>query len=432
MADTRLPGIIDHLRSAVATRDSPGVADAQLLERFAVERDEAAFELLVWRHSKMVLGTCRRVLRDAHEAEDAFQACFLVLARRAGSIGRRESVAGWLHKVALRLALAARSGRARREAREQTLAGRAPGSGPPDPASEAEQREARLLIDDEVGRLPDKFRVPFVLCCLEGRSNAEAARELGCPLGTVDSRLARARARLCERLSRRGVALSAGLFTALLAEASAPGTLVASTAKAAALVSAPQALAAGLISTNVAALTEGVLRAMWMTKLKAVSGVVLAVALAGAGAGAFTYGVAADGPPAASGAKEESKIAGLIERLGSDSFAEREKATKDLEEVGIAALAALRKAAKSEDPERRKRANELLKKIEVVAEREEALKPKRLRLVYKDTPLADAVADFKKKSGYDLALSDPKRKLRGRTDTLDTGVVTVWLALGQF
>lgn len=431
MADTRLPGIIEHLRSAVATRDSPGVADAQLLERFAVERDEAAFELLVWRHSKMVLGTCRRVLRDAHEAEDAFQACFLVLARRAGSIGRRESVAGWLHKVALRLALAARAGRAKREAREQSLAGRAPGVGPADPALEAEQQEARLVIDDEVGRLPDKFRVPFVLCCLEGRSSAEVARELGCPLGTVDSRLARARERLCERLSRRGVALSAGLFAALLAGGSAPGTLVASTAKAA-LASAPQALAAGLISTNVAALTEGVLRAMWMTKLKAVSGVVLAVALAGAGAGAFTYGVVADGPPAAVGAKEESKIAGLIERLGSDSFAEREKASKDLEEVGIAALAALRKAAKSDDPERRKRANDLLKKIEVVAEREEALKPKRLRLIYKDTPLTDAVADFKKKSGYDIALSDPQSKLKGRTVTLDTGEVTFWQALGQF
>src|SRR5262245_57254965 len=178
MAHAGLPGIIEHLRLAVGTRDAPGVSDAQLLRRFAELRDEAAFELLVWRHARMVLGTCRRLLRDAHEAEDAFQACFLALARRADSIRRGESVGGWLHRVALRLALAARARQAKRAAGLQALADRAP-PGPADPAWEAEQREARLALDDEVGRLPDKFRVPFVLCCLEGRSNADAARELG-------------------------------------------------------------------------------------------------------------------------------------------------------------------------------------------------------------------------------------------------------------
>src|ERR1700731_1840457 len=120
MADERLPGIIAHLRCAVANRDTPGGSDAQLLQRFAEQHDEAAFELLVWRHARMVLGTCRRLLRDAHEAEDAFQACFLALARQAGSISRRESVGGWLHKIALRLAVAARARQAKRAAHEQS------------------------------------------------------------------------------------------------------------------------------------------------------------------------------------------------------------------------------------------------------------------------------------------------------------------------
>src|SRR6516225_1625140 len=113
MADGQIQGVIQHLRLTLAAHGSDGVPDAQLLERFTGQRDEAAFELLVWRHGKMVLGTCRRLLRDAHEAEDAFQACFLALARRAGTISRRESVGGWLHKVAYRLALGARFRQAR-------------------------------------------------------------------------------------------------------------------------------------------------------------------------------------------------------------------------------------------------------------------------------------------------------------------------------
>src|SRR5581483_12325822 len=121
MAHERLQGVIQHLRTTLAARNSAGVPDARLLERFLRQQDEAAFELLVWRHGKMVLGTCRRLLRDAHEAEDAFQACFLALARRAGSISRRESVGGWLYKVAYRLALGAKARRAKRQAREQAL-----------------------------------------------------------------------------------------------------------------------------------------------------------------------------------------------------------------------------------------------------------------------------------------------------------------------
>src|SRR5262245_32438180 len=249
MAHAGLPGIIEHLRLAVGSRDAPGVSDAQLLARFADLHDESAFELLVWRHAKMVLGTCRRLLLDTHEAEDALQACFLALAQRAGSIRRRASVGGWLHEVALRLALAARARRTKRAAQEPTLAHRVHERATTDPAREVEQREAYLVLDEEVRQLPDKFREPFVLCCLEGRSNAEAARELGCPLGTVESRLGRARQRLRERLSRRGLGLPAGLLAALPGEGFVSASLVAATASAATLQSASEAVAVGLIST---------------------------------------------------------------------------------------------------------------------------------------------------------------------------------------
>src|SRR5262245_13351778 len=229
----QLPSVLRHLHLA------SGVPDAQLLERFSTQRDEAAFELLVWRHGGMVLRTCRRLLRDAHEAEDAFQATFLALARRADSVGRG-SVGGWLYQVAYRVALRARARRARWEAREQPADRRA---GPPDPLAEAGRREDRRVLDDEVNRLPEKYRVAFVLCCLEGHSSAEAARALGCPVGTVESRLARARRRLRAGLTRQG-----------MAPACVPAALVATTARAAPWVAAGQAAPAGLVSANVAAL----------------------------------------------------------------------------------------------------------------------------------------------------------------------------------
>lgn len=433
MPPPRLPGILEYLRLAVGHRDARGVTDGQLLERFADQRDEAAFELLVWRHAKMVLGTCRQLLHNAHDAEDAFQACFLALAQRAGSISRRESVGGWLHKVALRLALTARGRQAKRTAQEQTLPHCLPTRVGPDPAQEAEQSEMRRALEVEVGRLPDKFRVPFVLCYLEGRSYAEAARELGCPLGTVESRLARARQRLSERLAQRGVVVSAGMFATLTAKGSVSASLIASTALAATLRSVSQAAASGLITTHVALLTEGVLRTMWMTKLTAVSALLVAVTLAGAGVGALSYRGSAAVPSAVPAvAKDDTKIARLIEQLGSDQFAEREKATKELGELGLVALEALRKAVKSDDAERRKRASDLLKQLEAQATRAEVLAPKRMRLVYKETPLTEAVADFKKKSGYDLVLQDPDGKLKERTVTLDTGEVTFWRALALF
>jgi RNA polymerase sigma factor (sigma-70 family) len=257
-----------------------GVPDAELLERFVHSRDEAAFELLVWRHGRAVLAICRRVLRDVHEAEDAFQATFLLLARRAGSVGRRAAVGGWLRKVAYRVALEARSRTVRRQAREQARAVRSSDTRAADPIALAEERDLQRVIDEEVGRLVEKYRTPFVLCYYEGKSNAEAARALGCAVGTVESRLTRARTRLRARLARRG------LGAALLAEEAGRGTawaavpdgLVGATARAAVRFAAGGP-AGGMISVEAAALAEGVLRTMVLSKLTVVTAVALTVGI---------------------------------------------------------------------------------------------------------------------------------------------------------
>jgi RNA polymerase sigma factor (sigma-70 family) len=194
------------------------LTDGELLQRFVASRDESAFELLVWRHGPLVMNVCRRVLSDNHDAEDAFQATFVILARKAGTIGRGESLGAWLYKVASRVALRARALRARRRGRERALEDDQPiaeaGSAPEDGVA---WKELAPLLDAEVNRLPEKYRKVFVLCYLEGKTNEAAARQLGCPKGTVLSRLARARDRLRQRLEMRGVALAAAPFAALLA-----------------------------------------------------------------------------------------------------------------------------------------------------------------------------------------------------------------------
>jgi RNA polymerase sigma factor (sigma-70 family) len=289
MSARPLSGILRYLRRVAA--DEASVPDALLLERFAATGDAAAFELLVWRHGPMVLGVCRRLLRQEQDAEDAFQAAFLALARRAGAVGRLGSVGGWLYRVAYRIALDARTRTARRTARERTadLAGVA---GRSEPCAEAAARELGRALDDELGRLPERYRVAFVLCCLQGRSNAEAARELGCCVKTVESRLARARGRLRTRLSRRGFGVPAGLTAALLAgpEAGAgvSAALVAATLRAATVTGRGAAAAGGVVSANVLALTEGVLRVMFLTKLKAATGILLVTAMV-VGAGGWGY-----------------------------------------------------------------------------------------------------------------------------------------------
>lgn len=212
------PGLtlLSGVRRLFGSFGQASVPDAQLLERFLKQRDQAAFELLMWRHGGLVLNLCRRVLHDEHLAEDAFQLTFVTLAQRAETIGKGESVASWLYKVAYRHALRVRSQAGQRAEREEPLGDLPLPGREPDPADAAAWRELRPLLDEEVNRLPEKYRTAFVLCYLQGLSNEEAARQLGCPKGTVDSRLARARERLRQRLAGRGLAMPILPFTVTL------------------------------------------------------------------------------------------------------------------------------------------------------------------------------------------------------------------------
>src|SRR5262249_4964781 len=184
--------------------------DHVLLERFGARREEAAFAELVRRHGPLVLGVCRRVLQHEQDAEDAFQAVFCVLARKAGAIRRGTAVGAWLYVVASRIARKAKASQVRRRMRESEL----PDVPAPDNPPEWVGRDLWPVLDEEVSRLPERYRRPFVLCQLEGKTNQEAAAELRCPPGTVSSRLTRARERLRDRLARRGLALSAGALAA--------------------------------------------------------------------------------------------------------------------------------------------------------------------------------------------------------------------------
>jgi RNA polymerase sigma factor (sigma-70 family) len=248
--------VIEQLR-AVLLRDGAGLSDGQLLECFIAGREDAAFEALVRRHGPMVLGVCRRVLGNDHDAEDAFQATFLVLVRKAASVVPREMVGNWLHGVAYRTALRARAVTAKR--RERQL------SGMPEPQAPQEHtgRDLQQLLEKELNGLPERYRAPLILCELEGKSEKEAARYLGLPQGTLSGRLSRARALLAKRLARHGVALS-------LASPSVPTSVLDSTIKAA---SAGQAAA---VSAKVASITEGVLTAMFLSKVKSAMALLLA------------------------------------------------------------------------------------------------------------------------------------------------------------
>jgi RNA polymerase sigma factor (sigma-70 family) len=281
MADRPLQNVIHHLRRTVAAEEAGAATDAQLLERFAARHDQEAFELLVWRHSRMVLGVCRRLLRDEHEAEDAFQAAFLILAKKAARISRGESVGGWLYRVAYRVALRARISAVQRTAREWPLDGLPVESSEADPCAEAAGRELRRAIDEEIDRLPRKHRAVFVLRCLAGKSNEEMARELGCPVGTIESRLTRAREKLRARLTRKGFVVSAGALLVGLSDeaaASVPEKWVNEVVKAAMLVVAGQAVA-GAIPLTTIILMEGVLRAMLLSKAKTLTAVLLVLSL---------------------------------------------------------------------------------------------------------------------------------------------------------
>jgi RNA polymerase sigma factor (sigma-70 family) len=281
MSSHGLHAVLRYLRR-VTGRDDVGQTDTALLERFVAGRDEAAFELLLWRHGGMVLSVCRSVLGRSPDVEDAFQATFLLLASRAGSISKREAVGSWLYKVAYRVALRARA-EALRRPRQAPADADLPA---PEPPEDLVWRDLRPVLDEEVSRLPEKYRAAVVLCYLEGRTYEEAARQIGCPRGTVAVRLKRGRELLRVRLTRRGLGPVAGLVAAGT-PGSAPSVsaaLVQPTLRAALGYVAGNTTAGGAASVPAVALAEGVLRTMSLVQLKTATAIfVLVVGLLGGG-----------------------------------------------------------------------------------------------------------------------------------------------------
>jgi RNA polymerase sigma factor (sigma-70 family) len=268
--------LLGYLRR-LGERDARALTDRQLLERFTRDRDEAAFAELVRRHGPMVLSACRRVLRHEQDAEDAFQASFLVLARKAGSVRQHDSVGGWLYQVAYRLALRSRALGGRR--REQ---GTLTDDPPERPGRDSSQESLRICLDEELRRLPEPYRTVVVLCYVEGRSQAEAAGMLATTADAVNSRLKRARDLLRHRLARHGMLLSGVALTEALAggaaQAALPPALVRLTARTALDFATGRVPASGT-SAVAAELAKGALHDMLTPKLKLVTALALLMAL---------------------------------------------------------------------------------------------------------------------------------------------------------
>ena len=292
-----------------------GPTDADLLARFAADRDAGAFAHLVRRHGPMVLAVCRRVLRHEQDAEDAFQATFLVLARRAAAVGRRHLLANWLYGVAYRTALEARRAAATRRAREQAAAGMRDAvvvpAGP--------EPDVRDVLDRELAALPEVYRAAVVVCDLEGLCRKEAAERLGWSEGTLSGRLARARALLARRLARYGLAVPAGVLGAAV-----PAGLAESTARLGVLVAAGEA---AVVTAPVAALTQGVIKAMLLTKLKgvAVAAVAGCAILVTAAAGWHADAAGPQDRPAGTSADAPKKTAPKAQKTEQDRIAELER-----------------------------------------------------------------------------------------------------------
>jgi RNA polymerase sigma factor (sigma-70 family) len=282
--------VLRFLQKACALHGTCDLTDHELLERFISNRDEGAFTFLVRRHGPVILRACQRLLGDSHDAEDALQTAFLVLVRQSRSIRRKESVGSWLFGVAQNVALKTRSREAARRIRERE-AGTKRASGSKDDMA---TRELRSVLDDEIGSLPEKYRGPVLLCCLEGKSYDKAARELGCPKSSLESRLNKAFELLRRKLERRGVTLAVGAVATTLGEMAAaaplPATLTISTVKAATLVACGKAVAGGCLSAHVVELMNETLRGVVWVKAKMILAVA-AIGLAAGGAGWTGYGI---------------------------------------------------------------------------------------------------------------------------------------------
>jgi RNA polymerase sigma factor (sigma-70 family) len=298
MRDAQLGAVVRHIRRLAVPLDTQDVSDVQLLDRFTRQREESAFAALMRRHGGLVWGVCRHVLRQEQDAEDAFQATFLVLAGKAGAIRKREALACWLHGTAYRIAMTARREAMRRKAREAKAAGERPESAP-----ESAWQELQAALDEEVQRLPQRQRAVFVLCALEGKSQAEAAGELGWQLGTVASTLARTRARLRTALARRGITLTAvlaGLAVVGHRAGAAPTALAGATLRAAVV-----GAAAADLPARVTALARSATQGL-SPPVKLVTALVILAVTVGAGAAFRPAPAAPPAPPPPAGSPEDT------------------------------------------------------------------------------------------------------------------------------
>jgi RNA polymerase sigma factor (sigma-70 family) len=275
------------------------LTDGELLERFRSRREETAFAILVQRHGPLVLGACRRVLGNIPDVEDAFQATFLVLVSKAASIRKQHSVASLLYGVAYRVALKVKVRASTRRAREQRARTDMPR---PQAVDEKTLQEVRAILDEEINRLPDKYRAPVLLCYLEGKTQEQAARELGCPKSSLASRLGKARQQLQQRLTRRGVTLAGGLLVAVLAAqadgATIPAGLLISTTRIA-LLGLKGKAAAAAAAAPAAALADQIVKGMVVTKLKLATVLALTAVLLAAGAAVIARQAGSTIPPPA-------------------------------------------------------------------------------------------------------------------------------------
>ena len=311
MLQGQLRAVLGYLHRAIGA--DGGLSDPQLLDRWRNERDPAAFEVLIWRHGTLIWNVCRRILHREQDIEDAFQATCLTFLRKADTIGQGQFLGSWLYKVAYRTALTARETSAKHAQHQELLANCL------ETASEQDDwDELRAVFDEELNRLPEKYRSAIVLCYLEGKTTDEAAHDLGCPRGTVGTRLAWARQRLRSRLARRGVAFSAILpLLTQQASATVPAFLVAGSVKAATYSTTGKALAAGAISTRAAALNQGVLQAMFVTKLKMIALMLLMLGILGSGAGLLA-------PQAFAESNENIQTISPVDAEGGNLFAGEE------------------------------------------------------------------------------------------------------------
>jgi RNA polymerase sigma factor (sigma-70 family) len=337
MGARHLHRIVEHLGGVLLRQNAAG-ADAVLLERFLAHRDGTAFEVLVRRHGPMVMGVCRRILHNSHDAEDAFQATFLVLVRKASTIRPPSMVGNWLYGVAYRTAQEARKTVAKRRLKEANAI-------PRTEAVKSDWDDLYHVLDQELARLPEKYRAVIVHCDLEGKTRKQVAEQLGWPEGTVASRLSTARTLLAKRLTRQGFGTSAAIVAAIVgpnATACVSPSVVSSSVRAGMLFAAGST-SAGAVSASVIALTQGVLQSMLLSKLKLAAAVVLVLGLL-----VVTGGVLAQRSDDKTDQLKPQTKAGQEprnEKPANEKKAESAKAIKKLKEERLALLEKIHEAA---------------------------------------------------------------------------------------